>query len=157
LYFSGKNYQFIQIKKGERYLVTGKPKKIGRKYSFRHPEIALANATDDAPVDYYNIGRITPIYSEMLGIKPSRFAKKIREHLDEIPQYFHEYLPSDFLKKFNLLDVATTLRHVHFPDSHELKDRALYRIFFDRLLRIQIFSLMNRAKYQSSRTQETQA
>ena len=30
----------------------------------------------------------------------------------------------------------------------ELKNKALYRLFFDRLLRIQIFSLQNKLNYQ---------
>ena len=86
----------------------------------------------------------------MNGIKPWRFAKKVWEHLDEIPQYFSEYLPDEFLKNFNLLDVWTTIKNVHYPDSEELKNKAIHRVFFDRLLRIQLFSLSNKLKYQSA-------
>ncbi|MDO4713748.1 MAG: hypothetical protein Q4B28_03765 [bacterium] len=97
----------------------------------------------------YNSGRIFPVYSEMNGIKPGRFAKKIREKLDQIPNFFTEYLPEEFLSTFNLLTVQDTIKNIHYPASHQLKNQAIHRVFFDRLLRVQLFSLMNKLNYQS--------
>ncbi|MBR7036389.1 hypothetical protein IKI14_00530 [bacterium] len=57
-------------------------------------------------------------------------------------------MPDEFVKEFQLLDVKNTIKNLHYPDSEELKDKALYRLFFDRLLRIQIFSLQNKLNYQ---------
>jgi ATP-dependent DNA helicase RecG len=86
----------------------------------------------------------------MNGIKPGWFAKKIWEHLNDIPEYFSEYLPEDFLKEFRLLDVQSTIRNIHYPDNEHLKQEAIHRVFFDRLLRIQIFSLINKLSYQAN-------
>ena len=47
-----------------------------------------------------NIDRIYPIYSELLGISPSWIARNMRKAIDAIPDYFKEYLPEEFLKKF---------------------------------------------------------
>ena len=99
----------------------------------------------------YNSGRIFPIYSEIQGIKPGWFAKKNWENLDKIPEYFSEYLPEQFLSDFSLLDVTTTIKNIHYPDSENLKNQAIHRIFFDRLLRIQLFSIINRNNYQSAK------
>lgn len=85
----------------------------------------------------------------MNGIKPGRFAQKIRDNLNQIPNYFSEYLPNQFLKDFSLLSVPETIKNIHYPDSHNLKNQALHRVFFDRLLRVQLFSLMNKQNYQS--------
>ena len=38
-----------------------------------------------------------------MGIKASRFAEKIRDKLDTIPQYFTEYLPEKFLDTYDLM------------------------------------------------------
>ena len=89
----------------------------------------------------------------MNGIKPGRFAQKIRDNLNQIPNYFSEYLPNQFLKDFTLLSVAETIKNIHYPDSHNLKNQALHRVFFDRLLRVQLFSLMNKQNYQSATKQ----
>lgn len=89
----------------------------------------------------------------MNGIKPGRFAQKIRDNLNQIPNYFSEYLPNQFLKDFSLLSVPETIKNIHYPDSHNLKNQALHRVFFDRLLRVQLFSLMNKQNYQSTTKQ----
>lgn len=89
----------------------------------------------------------------MNGIKPGRFAQKIRDNLNQIPNYFSEYLPNQFLKDFSLLSVPETIKNIHYPDSHNLKNQALHRVFFDRLLRVQLFSLMNKQYYQSATKQ----
>ncbi|MDR0282572.1 MAG: hypothetical protein LBI53_04685 [Candidatus Peribacteria bacterium] len=86
----------------------------------------------------------------MLGIKSGRFAQKVWNNLDKIPEYFTEYLPEEFMKTFDLLDVVSTVKNLHYPESEEMKRRALYRLFFDRLLRIQLFSLMNKLEYQGT-------
>lgn len=89
----------------------------------------------------------------MNGIKPGRFAQKIRDNLNQIPNYFSEYLPNQFLKDFSLLSVPETIKNIHYPDSHNLKNQALHRVFFDHLLRVQLFSLMNKQNYQSATKQ----
>src|SRR5574344_1584476 len=73
----------------------------------------------------------------------------MREQLEQVPNYFKEYLPTEFLHDFQLLDVQTTIKNIHYPESEKLKNQAIHRIFFDRLLRIQIFSLMNKRTYQN--------
>jgi ATP-dependent DNA helicase RecG len=42
------------------------------------------------------------------------------------------------------------MKNLHYPANDEIRKKALYRLFFDRLLRIQIFSLMNKLAYQGS-------
>jgi len=142
-------YLASKLQEGAWYIIVWKPTFKYWKTIFSHPDIVPSSDNWELQ-EFYNTWRIFPIYSEMNGIKPWRFAKKVWEHLDEIPQYFSEYLPDEFLKKFNLLDVWTTIKNVHYPDSEELKNKAIHRVFFDRLLRIQLFSLSNKLKYQSA-------
>jgi len=60
---------------------------------------------------------------------------------------FEEYLPVEFLEKFNLMDVKETIKNIHYPKDVDKVRQAKKRIFFDRLLRIQLFSLINRDEY----------
>jgi ATP-dependent DNA helicase RecG len=99
----------------------------------------------------YNTGRIFPIYSELNGISPGWFAQKMRLILDNVDTIFHEYLPKELLDKFNLPGVQETIKSMHYPESFEQQKRANMRIFFDRLLRVQLYSLMNRQNYQQEK------
>lgn len=152
-------FMYTQIEKDHSYILIGKPKIIKKKVVFWHPELIRLGSSSELlgtsastltpDEEIHNIGRLYPVYTEVLWIKSTRFAKKIRDHLNEIPQYFKEYLPDDFLKQFNLLDLAQTIKQMHFPESTELKRKATQRVFFDRLLKMQLQSQMNKLVYQS--------
>jgi len=155
MYF-GSGYQVKNIEKEQRYLITWKPKFLYGKRNFTHPELTKSNAPETwEQKEEYNFGRIYPIYSELQGIKPQRFAKKMRQALAEIDDIFQEYLPIDFLQKFNLLEIQETIKQSHYPDDLDLQKSAIQRIFFDRLLRIQLFSLINKQQYQQWRLSST--
>jgi hypothetical protein len=46
----------------------------------------------------------------MQGIKPGRFAKKMREVLHHIESEYVEYLPDDFRSEFGLIDIMTMVK-----------------------------------------------
>lgn len=142
-------YLASKLTEGQRYIIVGKPTFKYGKITFSHPDVLTTNETWEL-TQLHNSGRMFPVYSEMNGIKPGRFAQKIRDNLNQIPHFFTEYLPAEFLKTFELLDVQTTIKNIHYPDSNQLKNQAIHRIFFDRLLRVQLFSLMNKMQYQSN-------
>ena len=147
------NSWFLASKLAENswYIIVWKPQIKYWKITFVHPDVIPTVAPEEESEDgdtSYNSWRIFPIYSEMLWIKPWWFAQKVWNNLWKIDQIFDEYLPNEFVKEFQLLDVNTTIKNLHYPDSEELKNKALYRLFFDRLLRIQIFSLQNKLNYQ---------
>ena len=142
-------YLASKLQEGCWYIIVWKPAYKYNKIIFSHPDVVPSWDSWEIE-EFYNTWRIFPIYSEMNGIKPGWFAKKIWEHLNDIPEYFSEYLPEDFLKEFRLLDVQRTIHNIHYPDNEHLKQEAIHRVFFDRLLRIQIFSLINKLSYQAN-------
>lgn len=143
-------YLASKIKENERYIIIGKPFFKWWKAIFNQPEVIPTTDTLQEQAIIPNMGRIYPIYSELYGIKPSRFVEKIRNMLDTIDQLFEEHLPQEFLKKYNLLGVKETLKNIHFPESYELQKAALQRIFFDRLLRVQLHSLLQKEEYEKN-------
>ncbi|MEI7557725.1 MAG: hypothetical protein WCJ45_02555 [bacterium] len=50
------------------------------------------------------------------------------------------------------MGVQETIKEMHYPSSFEKQKQANLRIFFDRLLRIQLYSLLNRSSYQQNKT-----
>lgn len=140
-------YLASKLQEGNRYIIVGKPAFKYGKIIFSHPDIVPSSDSGELQ-ENYNSGRIFPVYSEMNGIKPWRFAQKIWEHRHQISEYFSEYLPIEFLQEFQLLEVEKTILNIHYPENEKLKNAAIHRVFFDRLLRVQLFSLMNRQNYQ---------
>ena len=131
------------------------------KITFSHPDVVETEAPEDPNAaledkveikENYNTGRIFPIYPELMGIKPGRFAQKMRLLMDKIDTIFSEYLPQEFIEKFWLMGVQETIKEMHYPTSFDQQKQANLRIFFDRLLRIQLYSLMNRNDYQQNKT-----
>jgi len=141
-----------KILQDHRYIIIGKPQFKYGKILFSHPEVIETRGEEldenEVKTDY-NSWRIYPIYSELNGIKPGRFAQKIRLLLDKVDTIFSEYLPNEFIGKFGLMTVQETIRQIHYPESRDHAKKALQRIFFDRLLRIQLYSRLNKISYQS--------
>jgi RecG-like helicase len=70
--------------------------------------------------------------------------------------FFKEYYPKDFLNEFNLLQLTKTVKNLHFPESWELLKQAKNRLWFDKLLRIQLVSLLSKIEY-SEKTNHRQS
>ena len=52
------------------------------------------------------------------------------------------------MQKFWLMWIQDTIKNIHFPDDVDKLRQAKYRVFFDKLLRVQLHSLMMRKDYQ---------
>jgi len=147
-------FQYKKIEPDARYIIVWKPKFAFGKIQFAHPEFIVSDE-NTTWITSHNVWRIFPVYAETMWIKSSWFAKNTRKALTIIPQVFHEYLPDDFLETYNLMWVHETIRAMHYPQSYQEQEQAMYRIFFDRLLRIQIYSMQKRQEYQTSHAEHT--
>jgi ATP-dependent DNA helicase RecG len=155
-----------KINEDKWYIIVGKPVIKFNKITFSHPDIVETEAPEEITLEdgvqgtsttshspeIYNSWRIFPIYSELMGIRPGWFAQKMRNLMDKIDTIFSEYLPGEFVQKFWLMWVQETIKEMHYPTSFEKQKQANLRIFFDRLLRIQLYSLLNRNDYQQNKT-----
>lgn len=66
-----------------------------------------------------------------------------------------ESLPQAFLQQYGLPDIQTTLRSLHAAESFEQINQAKRRLFFERMLRIQLLSLDNKQSYQEHGVETT--
>ncbi len=136
--FFGNNYILKQLKKWQTALLVGKPKFSYWKYVLWYPEILPANEKDSNLV-----WRIVPVYSDLLGIKWSWFQKKMFEKIDEVNNYVEEFLPDYLLQKYNLLDIFTALKNIHFPKNMDLLTKSKFRFNFEKLFIWQLVSNLN--------------
>lgn len=153
-----------KIHEDKRYIIVGKPIIKYWKVMFSHPDVVETEAPEDISdeeqetsttsqlPEVYNSGRIFPIYPELMWISPGWFAQKMRLLMDKVDTIFSEYLPEEFIQKFWLMWVQETIREMHYPTTFETQKQANLRIFFDRLLRIQLYSLLHRNEYQQKAT-----
>ena len=142
-------YMLRSVKVNKRYYIIGKPELQYGKVSFAHPEMMEATETDESA---YNFGRIYPIYSELLGMKPARFARKIFDVLDDGIAEFVETYPDEFLTKYELPHIHDMVRQLHFPETLDQANKAKTRVFFEQLLKVQLVSMENQKQYQLDTT-----
>lgn len=148
------SYLASKIEKDKRYIITWKPAYKFWRIVFTNPEVSPSEFTElqNNMSEWW----IFPIYSEMNGIKPNWFANKMRLVLPEIKNLFAEYLPAEFLQKFGLMWIQDTFKQIHYPDNVDKLWQAKYRVFFDKLLRVQLHSLLMRKEYQDWTTFNTE-
>lgn len=181
--FFGTGFTFQNIEKGQRYIIIWKPKFIKNTITFWHPEFIKSSEPEvlhsnwdwdnwiqdfgdiksslelatQINEDTFNMWRLYPVYPEMLWVKSWWFAKKMREALLYIEWEYLEYLPEDFRNHFQLPDIATTIKNLHYPkDADDLRE-AKYRLYFDRLLKIQLQSIIARKEYERTSSIESSA
>ena len=144
--FLNTTYVLKQLKIGERFLLSWKPRFSYGKYVFWYPEIlwwSQMSSSDETRWDTSLVGKIVPVYSDLMGIKWSWFQKKMAEKLPEINNLFEEFLPEYLLKKYNLFDIKKALKNIHFPENLQTLQKAKYRFNFEKLLTWQLVSNLN--------------
>jgi len=72
------------------------------------------------------------------------------EILKFVDQEYVEYLPEDFMREFDLPTITETIKALHYPKNAEELKKAKYRLYFDRLLKVQLQSWINKQQYLSS-------
>lgn len=55
------------------------------------------------------------------------------------------------------MHVHKTMKAIHYPESYDEQQQAIKRVFFDRLLRIQLHALRKKQQYQADAQHEVQA
>ena len=89
-----------------------------------------------------HLSRITPIYNQTKGISSKWLRSRIKSILDQIN--IEDYIPQDIREKYNLLEINTALRKLHFPENFDDISKAKKRLGFEEILYIQIISYLRK-------------
>jgi len=130
------NQPFLKnsLKEGQKYIFSGKlnPKSY-------NPQVQ-SPVFEEIKEEQTHVGIITPSYplTESLSNKWLRSRIKWLIKNFEFVTDITENLPPKIIKQYELLDIRTALRNIHFPKNDKLLKKARHRLGFEELLEIQL-------------------
>lgn len=137
VWFKGFKYLANQLEANREYLIFGQPSLFNNQLNIIHPEID-------------NYEKASPLLVGLQGVYPtSEKMKKIFLNSKAISKIqatifktlkikIPETLPSWFIQRHKLLYLHEALHNIHFPESPEILQKALYRLKFEELFYIQL-------------------
>lgn len=121
MWFNNK-YILSQLKKGEKFLISGK---LTKKKSLVHPQIEAIS------MDSVHTGRIVPVYSSKFGLQIGKVRRIIKGIVDNLEvdkqtdlQTFIDDVPS----------LSKVLPYLHYPDDKDQVVQAKERLSLEELL-----------------------
>ena len=139
VWFKGITWVQKSIAAGARIAVHGKPQPYNKRWSFPHPDYDLL----DSEGPNLATGRIIPLYPgsdafNKAGISGKTIRKTIYSLFKEDGLLLEEVLPAETVKKYGLMEGRVALRAIHFPNSEDEREKAVYRLKFEELFWIQL-------------------
>lgn len=115
-------YIKTKFKRGEKYNLLGKYKKVSNILEIVNPQISSNEALKS---------EIIPKYSLKGELTNNFLAKIVGEVLDNI--VVAENLPKDIIKKYNLISLDESIREIHFPKDKSKLEKSIERLKFQEL------------------------
>jgi ATP-dependent DNA helicase RecG len=138
VWFKGVNYLEKVIKNHQEYIVFGKPTMFNGRPQMAHPE--LEEVTEQKSGQSF----LQPVYntSEKLKNYHRIDSKAIMRMVGDLlkialPQVT-ETLSLDLIQQYGLMDKATALQQIHFPQNPDMLQNARFRLKFEELFYIQL-------------------
>lgn len=125
--------------------VSGTLRVFAGQLEIHHPEIEDVEATIEE-----NDGDIVPRYSPILGVAPKTYRRIMQEVVRNFVPQVEETLPAGVREYFNLVDLRTALRQVHFPSELPEAERGyqfspgLRRLIFEELFFLELLIIRSR-------------
>ena len=129
------------FKVGEKYKFFGK---VNKKFN----KVDMISPVFDSENSLKNTGKIIPIYPTTYNLPQNTLRKIIENGLAEIDEKLEDTLPEYLLSKYNLCDLNTAIKQIHFPDNFENFNKARKRLVFEELLSMQLALLSLKSQYE---------
>ena len=149
VWFQGIKWVKDMLRPNAIYNVMGKPTIFGGACQLAHPDLEAAVLSDDGPRHAF-----LPIYhtsekAKNRGLSTKAVARFTATLLNHLPNHISETLPAAVIAKYHLMDRGTSLRAMHYPDTLEQWQQALFRQKFEELF-------FHQFDYQYTRTSRRQ-
>jgi len=138
VWFKGVNYLEKVIKNHQEYIVFGKPTMFNGRPQMAHPEL------EEVSEQKAGQSFLQPVYNTSEKLKnyhriDSKAIMRMMSDLLKIalPQVTETLSPA-LIEQYALLDKASALQQIHFPQSPELLEKARFRLKFEELFYIQL-------------------
>jgi ATP-dependent DNA helicase RecG len=123
--------------------VSGKIDMYLGRYSMNNPDWELMEA------EHLHTNGIVPVYSLTAGISQkwlrTRMAQTVKFWAPRVP----DYMPENICQEAELVDLATALYQVHFPENNTQLQVARSRLAFDEIFFLQLGVLSQKKSWQS--------
>jgi len=130
-------YRANALKPGEQYFISGNYELSRSRFAVMNPSVELVSGF---PV---NTARIIPVYRETKGITSNQIRKAVREVIQESTA-LAETLPAWLIAEQKLIDRATALKTMHFPENNRALDAARLRLGFEEVFALTLAALLNK-------------
>ncbi len=137
IWFSGIKYVQENLKLNEQYVAFGKPTVFNSRFNIAHPEIELAS------VELEKKSTLQAFYNTSEYMKKSYLStkaiSKIQENIAQSAQgNIYETLPKSIIERLRMMSLPQALHQIHFPESTQQLQAAIFRLKFDELFYIQL-------------------
>ncbi|OGM28425.1 ATP-dependent DNA helicase RecG [Candidatus Woesebacteria bacterium RIFCSPLOWO2_01_FULL_39_61] len=133
-------YLIRNVKKGMNYSFSGKIDWFDRKKALVSPEYEPL----DGKTQTLHTGRLVPVYPETARVSSKWLRGKVVLTLSLVEQWLDDFVPTDVLARYSLIDFIKALESVHFPETPEEAREAKTRLAFNELLFHHLRSLMRK-------------
>ena len=130
------------IKAGERYKFYGRVSVKNEKIEFNSPVF-------DKKGENKNTGKIIPVYPTTRNLNENSLRQITLNALNMIGGTLDETIPDYIKEQYNLEEINTATKEIHFPTEFDKLNRARRRFVFEELLSLQLSLLSLRNKYQN--------
>lgn len=128
------------FKQNQRYKFYGRVKNNYGKIEMQSPVFEIEETNK-------NTGKIIPIYPLTFQLSQNTIRKIIESGLAEVEGKLPETMPAYFLKQYQLYDINTAIKQIHFPEDFEHFKKARKRLVFEELLSMQLALLSLKSQY----------
>ena len=128
---------------------------IGHKYKFygkitnNFGKWTMVSPVFDDTNTNFNTGKIIPIYPLTYQLSQNVIRRIIENGLNEVEGNLEETIPEYILQQYNLEDINSATKHIHFPDGLNDFNIARNRFVFEELLSTQLALLTLKNNYQT--------
>ena len=143
-----KNYIMID----KEVMLFGKVGLYGNSLQMQNPEYEVISSiiggaeSSEQSNKSLNSARIIPVYSLIEGLSQRMFRRLIKTCLDEHISGIIDILPYDIRRRNHLLNIASAVLNMHFPQDAPLQEEAYKRIIFEECFLMQLIFGLKRYK-----------
>ena len=145
LWFKGLSWVEKSIKTNQNYILFGRISWFEKLPSLVHPEFERVENFKSKSI------KLQPVYSSTeklssIGISNKAMIKIVKNLFVFLENKFDENLNEYLNKKFKLISPNQAYHNIHFPENHDLLEKARYRLKFEELFFNQLKLSHNKLK-----------
>lgn len=120
------------------YQVSGTIKTYRQQLTLNAP--AIEPLTREFSETQLHTGRLVPQYAQTAGITSKWLRRQISQVLHQTDFHLTDPLPQKFQQQYQLPDLSSAIKQIHFPDSYTAFENAKNRLAFDEMFHYQLVS-----------------